>query len=216
MICYGQTASGKTYTAFGPPELAFSAKKNNEYEGVAPRICREVLKAVDKRAALLEAELSLSYVEIFGNEVNDLLSEGQIVGQGRVGRYNEVRATDRVGHRYVLDGHVAVGVGSFEELIDLLEQGDAAKRRAATAMNERSTRAHTLMILNLRQRRRTGASTAAVDQSPFVESKLCVVHGVDKRMGTRNSSDEAGCGLGRPRWWWSEWRGSVNKDVNDR
>ena len=50
---------------------------------------------------------------------------------------------------------MAVVVESFEDLIKLLEQGDEAKRRAATAMNERSTRAHTLMILSLRQRKRS-------------------------------------------------------------
>lgn len=38
---------------------------------------------------------------------------------------------------------------SHQELQELLEHGDAAKRRAATAMNERSTRAHTVFVLSL-------------------------------------------------------------------
>ena len=46
----------------------------------------------------------MSYVELFGNEVSDLLREGRVVGQGVEGRYSAVRATDHVGHRYVLDG----------------------------------------------------------------------------------------------------------------
>eukprot|EP00913_Durusdinium_trenchii_P003282 g3037.t1 len=63
IICYGQTASGKTHTMFGPPGQA-------------------------------------------SEELQGLLQE-------------------------------------------LLEHGDAAKRRAATAMNERSTRAHTVFVLSL-------------------------------------------------------------------
>lgn len=36
VVCYGQTASGKTYTMFGPPELtAFNTTKS--YAGIAPR-----------------------------------------------------------------------------------------------------------------------------------------------------------------------------------
>ena len=38
---------------------------------------------------------------------------------------------------------------SWDEVTELLRVGDAAKRRAATAMNERSTRAHTILVLSL-------------------------------------------------------------------
>ncbi len=69
------------------------------------------------RIEKMDLKLSVSYVEVYGNEVNDLLSEGNIVGQDREGRYAETRATDRVGHRYVLDGNVAVEVGSMQELV---------------------------------------------------------------------------------------------------
>lgn len=95
------------------------------------------------------ADIGVSYVEVFGSEVADLLQAGQIVGQDREGRYDATRATDRVGHRYVLDGHTERVVESWEQIDDLLRIGDEAKRRAATAMNERSTRAHTLFVLTL-------------------------------------------------------------------
>lgn len=71
------------------------------------------------------------------------------MGQGLAGRYDAVRATDRVGHRYVLDGHTEHRVESWDEVAELLRLGDEAKRRAATAMNERSTRAHTLLVMSL-------------------------------------------------------------------
>jgi len=151
IICYGQTASGKTHTMFGPPG---QATVNQNLQGLVPRTCAEVLEAVDHwRAHGLEVQLSASYVELFGSEVSDLLREGQVVGQHREGRYSAVRATDRVGHRYVLDGHAEWHINSLEEIQELLEHGDAAKRRAATAMNERSTRAHTVFVLSLQVRK---------------------------------------------------------------
>lgn len=145
IICYGQTASGKTHTMFGPPGQA-----SEELQGLVPRTCAEVLQAVERWSSRgLQVQLSASYVELFGSEVSDLLREGRVVGQHREGRYSAVRATDRVGHRYVLDGHTEWHIQSLEELQELLEHGDAAKRRAATAMNERSTRAHTVFVLSL-------------------------------------------------------------------
>ena len=42
-------------------------------------------------------------------QVTDLLTQ-TIVGQRQQGRYADVRATDRVGHRYVLDGQTSVRV----------------------------------------------------------------------------------------------------------
>eukprot|EP00438_Fugacium_kawagutii_P010196 Skav234228 [mRNA] locus=scaffold1464:247723:254034:+ [translate_table: standard] len=96
IICYGQTASGKTHTM----------------------TCAEVLEAVDHwRQRGLEVRLSASYVELFGSEVSDLLREGHVVGQNREGRYSAVRATDRVGHRYVLDGHTEWHIQSLEDRV---------------------------------------------------------------------------------------------------
>ncbi|CAE8622587.1 unnamed protein product, partial [Polarella glacialis] len=144
IICYGQTGSGKTHTMFGP------SVESEAMRGLVPRTCAEVLAAVQGwRERGLEANLGASYVELFGSEVSDLLREGNVVGQGRDGRYTAVRATDRVGHRYVLDGHTECQVQSLREVDELLRAGDQAKRRAATAMNERSTRAHTVFVLAL-------------------------------------------------------------------
>lgn len=149
IICYGQTASGKTFTMFGPPGCAVARDESN-LQGVVPRACAEVLNAIQRwRARGSEARLAVSYVELFGSEISDLLRSGGVVGQGQAGRYGAVRATDRVGHRYVLDGHTEFAVESLEDVLELLRIGDESKRLAATAMNERSTRAHTVFVLNL-------------------------------------------------------------------
>mmetsp|Transcript_42093 Transcript_42093/g.98131 ORF Transcript_42093/g.98131 Transcript_42093/m.98131 type:complete len:851 (-) Transcript_42093:60-2612(-) len=174
IICYGQTASGKTHTMFGPPHDGMVAAAP-ELQGLVPRTCAEVLERVDTwRQRGVQVHLSASYVELFGSEVSDLLREGEVVGQGREGRYSAVRATDRVGHRYVLDGHTEFHIESLDEVFELLRLGDAAKRRAATAMNERSTRAHTVFVLSLSVQRRAseGDLTLPARRSRFYFADL--------------------------------------------
>lgn len=53
--------------------------------------------------------------------------------------------------RYVLTGAVEQSVVSLAEIMHLLRVGEDQKRRAATMMNERSSRAHSIFILSLSQ-----------------------------------------------------------------
>jgi len=155
---------------FGPPASA-SLESDSAARGLVPRACAEVLATLQRwRAQGARVQLGASYVELFGNEVSDLLREGRVVGQGVEGRYSAVRSTDRVGHRYVLDGHTQWAVESAWEIDEILRVGDEAKRRAATAMNERSTRAHTIFILSLETQGSTSAS--AVRRSRFFFADL--------------------------------------------
>ena len=54
-------------------------------------------------------------------------------------------------HRWVLEGRADVPVDSVSDALTLIAKGDACKRRAATAMNERSSRAHALVVLTRRE-----------------------------------------------------------------
>ena len=57
--------------------------------------------------------------------------------------------SNRLTYRYVLDGRAEVQVSTRAEIHELIERGNRIKRRAATAMNQRSSRAHTLVFLTL-------------------------------------------------------------------
>ena len=54
--------------------------------------------------------------------------------------------------RYVLSGATGLAVSTVEELEALLVSGERVKRKAATKMNARSSRAHALFIMTLEQR----------------------------------------------------------------
>eukprot|EP00854_Cymbomonas_tetramitiformis_P007701 gene7701-9162_t len=142
IIVYGQTGSGKTYTMFGPDASEVPSEYHlSREEGIVPRVCTEVLTASKAREALgIKAEVSLSFIEVYGDGVKDLLRD-QVVGQSRV-----------AGQRYVLDGQAGQPVNNMQEVKALLATGDALKRQAATAMNDRSSRAHSVVVLTLKQR----------------------------------------------------------------
>lgn len=142
IIVYGQTGSGKTYTMFGPDASELPSEYHlSREEGIVPRVCTEVLTASKAREALgIKADVSLSFIEVYGDSVKDLLRD-QVVGQSRV-----------AGQRYVLDGQTGQPVNNMQEVKSLLATGDALKRKAATAMNDRSSRAHSVVVLTLNQR----------------------------------------------------------------
>jgi len=155
LVLYGQTGSGKTHTMFGP-----DSNEDNATRGLAVRVADATLSAVVERRGMgFEADVFVSYVEVFGNEVSDLLSDEM------VGVSSAVNA--RIGHRYVIDGDLGHAVQDNEGFVELLKQGDARKRKACTEMNERSTRAHTLLILRLVQ-----SVPGCADNTPPIVSAL--------------------------------------------
>lgn len=152
-LVYGQTGSGKTHAMFGPPSpfaeggdesLGLDANKKVDAWGIVPRACSQLFEAIGYRRRSLnidiDATVSVSYVEVFGDEVVDLLRGGAKCGQSRV-----------AAQRFVLDGSAEVPVQSLEDTFRKLNIGETQKRKAATAMNDRSSRAHAIFIATVRQ-----------------------------------------------------------------
>ncbi len=76
---------------------------------------------------------------MYGNEVTDLL-EG---GQQAIGAWSGVAAAA------IAQGAAEVAVASAAHMQQLLLAAESNKRRAATAMNERSSRAHSILTLRI-------------------------------------------------------------------
>jgi len=83
-------------------------------------------------------------VQVYGAEISDLLKGGESVGQSKV-----------AAQHYVLDGSASIPITTEREALNRLAEADSQKRRAATAMNERSSRAHSVVMLALSQRHRS-------------------------------------------------------------
>ena len=154
IIAYGQTGSGKTYTLFGP-DSTFESKSLQRFQGIVPRACQEILHALNSRSAgavpAMEHTLRVSYVEIYGDTITDLLKNGARCGHSKV-----------AAQRFVLNGAAEEDIFTMNDVEKVLRVGDSQKKRAATAMNDRSSRAHAIFILHLHQKcTKTGAEASS-------------------------------------------------------
>ena len=123
-----QTGSGKTYSMFGPGVADSAVSRTSNDRGIIPRACVEILNAMVERERTLKirSKLCVSYVEIFGDQIFDLLKGGAPCGQSKV-----------AAQRYVLSGAAEQEVKDLRDIEEVLRTGDKQKRFAATAMNDR-------------------------------------------------------------------------------
>eukprot|EP00750_Incisomonas_marina_P001461 INCI11267.2.p1 GENE.INCI11267.2~~INCI11267.2.p1 ORF type:complete len:720 (+),score=139.61 INCI11267.2:206-2365(+) len=181
IIVYGQTGSGKTYTMFGKESThhkdtessAYIRSKFRDYNrqrGVVIRACEDVFgclaerqSAAAKQGLHFEAEVSVTYVEIFGDDILDLLDDKKSAA------HDHTRA---VAAKLVLSGANSVGVKGLSDVLTALEVGERRKRTAATAMNERSSRAHTLFILTLKQTTQHASSVGGDASMPGMQNTV--------------------------------------------
>lgn len=158
VMLYGQTGSGKTYTLFGPDGDASTSLNVSGASGIVPRVCDEVMEAIAARTEFgVQCNLNVSYVEVYGDQVTDLL-RSNVAGQWQ-----------GTAARAVIEGSVSQHVDTRGDLERLLRLGEYNKRKAATAMNERSTRAHVLLFLILDQ-----VVQSPVGKAIHIRSTLCL------------------------------------------
>lgn len=141
VICYGQTGSGKTYTMTGRSGAPEDA-------GVIPRITRELFN----RAATLppgqKVHLEVSYMQIYKDEVFDLL-EGYTRGKNPLACKVKEERTRHGDMRFVCKGMSVHSVHRVQDVERLLRLGDKARITAATHMNQESSRSHAILSVEV-------------------------------------------------------------------
>ncbi|XP_037088935.1 kinesin-like protein unc-104 [Pollicipes pollicipes] len=136
IFAYGQTGAGKSYTMMG--------KAEHDQEGIIPRICRNLFQRVSNSNDI-DAQISVevSYMEIYCERVRDLLNP-------KNKSHLRVREHPLLGP-YVEDLS-KMAVTSYEDIRDLMDQGNKARTVAATNMNETSSRSHAVFTIIFAQK----------------------------------------------------------------
>ncbi|KAJ6129480.1 hypothetical protein N7512_002260 [Penicillium capsulatum] len=155
IFAYGQTGSGKSYSMMG---------YGKEY-GVIPRICQSMFERITEiqQDKSLNCTVEVSYLEIYNERVRDLLNPSN---KGNL----KVREHPSTGP-YVEDLAKLV-VRSFDEIENLMDEGNKARTVAATNMNETSSRSHAVFTLTLTQKRHdneTSMDTEKVSKISLVD-----------------------------------------------
>ncbi|XP_039340252.1 kinesin-like protein KIF14 [Mauremys reevesii] len=138
LFAYGQTGSGKSYTMMG----------FGEELGIIPRFCEDLFTQIaqmDTQQNLYHLEMS--YFEVYNEKIHDLLIFKAENGQKK--QPLRVREHPVLGP-YVED-LTANMVSSYSDIQSWLELGNKQRATAATGMNDKSSRSHSVFTLVMTQ-----------------------------------------------------------------
>ncbi|XP_026475169.1 kinesin-like protein unc-104 [Ctenocephalides felis] len=137
IFAYGQTGAGKSYTMMG--------KQEEGQEGIIPQICQDLFARIHNTTSdELKYSVEVSYMEIYCERVRDLLNPKN---KGNL----RVREHPLLGP-YVEDLS-KLAVTSYQDIHDLIDEGNKARTVAATNMNETSSRSHAVFTIFFTQQR---------------------------------------------------------------
>ncbi|XP_014468847.1 PREDICTED: kinesin-like protein unc-104 isoform X14 [Dinoponera quadriceps] len=156
IFAYGQTGAGKSYTMMG--------KQEEGQEGIIPQICKDLFRKISYTSnERLKYSVEVSYMEIYCERVRDLLNPKN-------------RGNLRVREHPLLGPYVEdlskLAVMSYEDIHDLIDEGNKARTVAATNMNETSSRSHAVFTIFFTQQQQdcaTGLVTEKVSKISLVD-----------------------------------------------
>ncbi|CAB3378478.1 Hypothetical predicted protein [Cloeon dipterum] len=137
IFAYGQTGAGKSYTMMG--------KQEEGQEGIIPQVCQDLFGRIKSSCSEdIKYSVEVSYMEIYCERVRDLLNPKN---KGNL----RVREHPLLGP-YVEDLS-KLAVTSYQDIHDLIDEGNKARTVAATNMNETSSRSHAVFTIFFTQQR---------------------------------------------------------------
>ncbi|KAH8321320.1 hypothetical protein KR074_001668 [Drosophila pseudoananassae] len=155
IFAYGQTGSGKSYTMMG----------SQESKGIIPRLCDKLFSAIaNKSTPELMYKVEVSYMEIYNEKVHDLLDPKPNKQSLKVREHNVLGP-------YV-DGLSQLAVTSYQDIDNLMTEGNKSRTVAATNMNAESSRSHAVFSVVLTQiltDQATGVSGEKVSRMSLVD-----------------------------------------------
>jgi centromeric protein E len=139
---YGQTSSGKTHTMKGYSTEKISKAAGHNDSGLISLSVREIFEIANfnQNGSSRKFDISVSYIEIYNESVNDLIDPAN--------KNLEVR--ESISNGIYINRLCEKKVENFEEVIDWMNKGDEYRNIAATKLNELSSRSHTVFRINIK------------------------------------------------------------------
>ena len=142
LFCYGQTASGKTYTMEG-------IHNDSKLMGVIPRMMQYVFYLIEQANSDIEYSVKCQYYQIYNEKIQDLLDI----------RKKDLAIREDKNKGIWVEDCTEIYVSSQEEMYAVFKEGSNNRTVSATNMNKGSSRSHSLFVVTLFQRNTiTGSS----------------------------------------------------------
>ncbi|NXV83175.1 KIF12 protein, partial [Atlantisia rogersi] len=169
VFAFGQTGSGKTYTLMGPLAQSDTPAASPGVLGLMQRSFACLLEQSQSRSS--DLALSASYLEIYNEQVRDLLRPGPPCALPL--RWSKTRG-------FYVENQLSVDFESLEAIADLLLQGSQRRRTSAHTLNRHSSRSHALLTIHVRSRTRGHSITPPTQvpqpsACPSKQGTLCFV-----------------------------------------
>ena len=169
VFTYGQTSTGKTHTMHGIIEAAASdifgfvkenhagvlgvdsvggasANDSNDNDGVTANDCTPVKNNTSLKSAATSSSLTsvrISCMELYNEELRDLLCDSITHADNNSSTNTLSIQEDRRGN-VIIPNLIEKKVADVDDLLDVIEMADKNRTVGSTAMNERSSRSHTI------------------------------------------------------------------------
>ncbi|XP_014670393.1 PREDICTED: kinesin-like protein unc-104 [Priapulus caudatus] len=156
IFAYGQTGSGKSYTMMGG--------KDPGQQGIIPRICEDLFNRIEGNSDTdLAYSVEVSYMEIYCERVRDLLNPKH---------KNNLRVREHPVLGPYVEDLSKLAVQNYQDIYDLMDEGNKSRTVAATNMNETSSRSHAVFTIVFSQNRydkQTNLTTEKVSKISLVD-----------------------------------------------
>ena len=139
VMAYGQTSSGKTHTMAGG---------GVDDPGVMSLAVADIFAHVRTTSAKRTFDVRASYMEIYNEEIRDLLAPAEPPGSGSAGvaPLKLILGPGGLTQVHGLEERVVTGP---DAIIDLVNEGTAKRSTGKTAMNAQSSRSHAVLRIRV-------------------------------------------------------------------
>lgn len=139
LVCYGQSGTGKTYTMWGPLAAMFDSRSNRADRGIVPRFFQRLFSQIQgKQESSPEKQTSYqcrcSFLEVFNEQINDLLDPSQ--------RNLQIRET--TGNGVIVENLTDEYVSTVEDVNQILMKGLSKRKIGTDSMNLKNSRSHVI------------------------------------------------------------------------
>ena len=180
VIAYGQTGSGKTYTMGSEAGGLVEDNSGNlsDNVGLIPRFVSDLFASLVQRreasekallrnwvgdnapkqsVSLIDFRVSASFLEVYGEDIYDLLDDDR----------NALKIREGLNKEVCVKGLKSVPITNSPEAMDALNTGTLNRTTASTLMNFTSSRSHACFAVNLHQTTRSADGDELITTSRF-------------------------------------------------
>ncbi|GMI64891.1 hypothetical protein like AT5G60930 [Hibiscus trionum] len=161
VLAYGQTGSGKTYT------MGTNYTTNESNAGIIPKVMEAIFERAEATKHSTEYLIRVSFIEIFKEEVFDLLDsnpaasskvEGVSLAKPAAPGKLPIQIRETVNGGITLAGVTEAEVRTKEEMTLYLSRGSLSRATGSTNMNSLSSRSHAIFTITMEQKKTASCS----------------------------------------------------------